>query len=95
MRWVQYNVSAWQELPICNFCFEVVGRQHFRQMKEEGRQAEVILRYSHSLPFSQEAELCKVDEKVTMNFHPSVLQIDRITRTLEEPWPAVSEEGAC
>lgn len=43
---------------------------------------------------TQEAELWKVDEKVTMNFHPSVLQIDRISRTLEEPRPAVSE-GAC
>ena len=94
MRWVQYNVSAWQ-LPICNFCFEVVGRQHFRQMKEEGRQAEVILRPQPLLTLlTQEAELCKADEKVTMNFHPSVLQIDRITRTLEEPRPAVSE-GAC
>lgn len=40
---------------------------------------------------TQEAELWKVDEKVTMNFHPSVLQIDRISRTLEEPRPAVSE----
>ena len=64
-------------------------------MKEEGRQAEVILRPQPLLTLlTQEAELCKVDEKVTMNFHPSVLQIDRITRTLEEPRPAVSE-GAC
>lgn len=64
-------------------------------MKEEGRQAEVILRPQPLLTLlTQEAELCKADEKVTMNFHPSVLQIDRITRTLEEPRPAVSE-GAC
>lgn len=64
-------------------------------MKEEGRQAEVILQPQPLLTLlTQEAELCKVDEKVTMNFHPSVLQIDRITRTLEEPRPAVSE-GAC
>lgn len=64
-------------------------------MKEEGRQAEVILRPQPLLTLlTQEAELCKVDEKVTMNFHPSVLQIDMISRTLEEPRPAVSE-GAC
>ena len=94
MRWVQYDVSTWQ-LPICNFCFEAVGRQHSRQMKEEGRQAEVILRPQPLLTLlTQEAELCKVDEKVTMNFHPSVLQIDMISRTLEEPRPAASE-GAC
>ena len=64
-------------------------------MKEEGRHAEVILRPQPLLTLlTQEAELCKVDEKVTMNFHPSVLQIDMISRTLEEPRPAVSE-GAC
>lgn len=64
-------------------------------MKEEGRQAEVILQPQPLLTLlTQEAELCKVDEKVTMNFHPSVLQIDMISRTLEEPRPAVSE-GAC
>ena len=64
-------------------------------MKEEGRQAEVILRPQPLLTLlTQEAELCKVDEKVTMNFHPSVLQIDMISRTLEEPRPAASE-GAC
>ena len=64
-------------------------------MNQEGRQAEVILRPQPLLTLlMQEAELCKVDKKVTMNFYPSVLQINRITRTLEEPWPAVSE-GAC
>ena len=64
-------------------------------MNQEGRQAEVILRPQPLLTLlMQEAELCKVDKKVTMNFHPSVLQINKITRTLEEPWPAVSE-GAC
>ena len=62
IMWVQYDVSAWQ-LPIWNFCFEVVGRQHFRQMNQEGRQAEVILRPQPLLTLlMQEAELCKVDK---------------------------------